>query len=91
VRLPDSSVEQVQFPLQSVSFAFGQGLKKVLQHCAQPPGDLKVLGSVQPDFPAGQLHEAVPVWGFRHNLGFASGICDDVVMQMPTTDDPQRR
>src|SRR5882724_6071342 len=61
VERPERPIQQVQFALQGVATALGQGLDQVLGHRAHSSRNLKILSAVEPYLAVGELHEVIPV------------------------------
>ena len=57
----DGLIEQGEFFAQSGPPAFRQGSQQILNHCPQSACDLKISCAVEANFPAGELHEILPV------------------------------
>lgn len=79
VEFLDGAIEQVEFQTQSGAPTPWQCLHQVVDHRAQAPRNLKVLGAVKANFPTSKLDEIIPVRRWE-NRPQAPGVVQDLLV-----------
>lgn len=57
----EGTIQQVQFALESGVACFREDCNQTVDHGPEAPCHLEVFSAVKADFPAGELHEVIPV------------------------------